>query len=130
MLAYILPPSFSSSVSFTDCGRGSSLHFESDYPADFRIGEDGTVYAVRTLRISDRKGWNLEIHAKDEETQEVWLTQVTFALPDTPKQASLSLIPLLSQSALKLHIFNHLKPPATHTTMKIIYEKWINIFIK
>ncbi|XP_053470761.1 cadherin-2 [Ictalurus furcatus] len=73
-------------VSFMDCGRGSSLRFESGYPEDFRIGEDGTVYAARTLRVSDRKGWSLEIRAKDKETQEVWLTQVIFALPDTPKQ--------------------------------------------
>lgn len=80
-----------SSVSFMDCGRGSSLRFESGYPEDFRIGEDGTVYAKRTLRVSDRKGWSLEIHAKDKVTQEVWLTQVIFALPDTPKQVSLSL---------------------------------------
>ncbi|KAF7690210.1 hypothetical protein HF521_012014 [Silurus meridionalis] len=73
-------------VSFTDCGRSSSLHFESSYPEDFRIGKDGTVYASRTLRVSEKKGWSLEISAKDKETQEVWLTQVTFTLPDTPKQ--------------------------------------------
>ncbi|XP_027035406.1 cadherin-2 [Tachysurus fulvidraco] len=73
-------------VSFIDCGKGSSLRFESSYPADFRIGQDGTVYATRTLRISDRKERSLEISAKDKERQGVWLTQVSFTLPDTPKQ--------------------------------------------
>ncbi|TSK58108.1 Cadherin-2 [Bagarius yarrelli] len=73
-------------VSFMDCGKGSRLHFESGYPEDFRIGEDGTVYATRTLHVSNRKGWSLEIRARDKESKEVWQTQVTFALPDTPKQ--------------------------------------------
>lgn len=93
-LTYTYPPTTSlclPSVSFIDCGKGSSLRFESSYPADFRIGQDGTVYATRTLRISDRKEWSLEISAKDKERQGVWLTQVSFTLPDTPKQVSLRL---------------------------------------
>lgn len=120
MLAHTHQPSrqslfFSlSSVSFMDCGRGSSLRFESGYPADFRIGEDGTVYATRTMRVSDRKGWSLEITAKDMETHEVWLTHVTFALHDMPKQVYLNLFChfhycLSHKKALLHHIFNHLK---------------------
>lgn len=88
MLVKPPPPLLLFLVSFMDCGRGSSLRFESGYPADFRIGEDGTVYAARTLHVSDRKGQSLEISVKDKETQEAWLTHITFTLPDTPKQVS------------------------------------------
>uniref|UniRef100_A0AAY5EJN2 Cadherin domain-containing protein n=1 Tax=Electrophorus electricus TaxID=8005 RepID=A0AAY5EJN2_ELEEL len=73
-------------VSFVDCGRGSGLRFESGDPADFRIGADGTVYAARTLHLSERKGQSLKIRMKDAEAQEVWLTHVSFTLPNTPKQ--------------------------------------------
>lgn len=68
-------------VDFVDCGRGSGLRFESGDPADFRIEADGTVFAARTLQLSDRKGRSLEIKAKDVKSQEQWLVHVNFTQP-------------------------------------------------
>ncbi|KAG1964566.1 cadherin-2 [Pimephales promelas] len=68
-------------VDFVDCGRGSGLRFESGDPADFRIEADGTVFAARTLQLSDGKGRSLEIKAKDVKSQEHWLVHVNFTQP-------------------------------------------------
>uniref|UniRef100_A0A8B9HV90 Cadherin 2 n=1 Tax=Astyanax mexicanus TaxID=7994 RepID=A0A8B9HV90_ASTMX len=73
-------------VSFVDCGRGSGLHFEIGDPADFRIAQDGTVYAARTLHLSEKTGRSLDIRVKDVESKEAWHTRVNFSLPNTPKQ--------------------------------------------
>uniref|UniRef100_A0A673G530 Cadherin-2-like n=1 Tax=Sinocyclocheilus rhinocerous TaxID=307959 RepID=A0A673G530_9TELE len=73
--------SLSFAVDFVDCGRGSGLRFESGDPADFRIEADGTVFAARTLQLSDRKGQSLEIKAKDVKSQEEWLVHINFTQP-------------------------------------------------
>uniref|UniRef100_A0A672RQS2 Cadherin-2 n=1 Tax=Sinocyclocheilus grahami TaxID=75366 RepID=A0A672RQS2_SINGR len=73
--------SLSFAVDFVDCGRGSGLCFESGDPADFRIEADGTVFAARTLQLSDRKGRSLEIKAKDVKSQEEWLVHINFTQP-------------------------------------------------
>uniref|UniRef100_A0A671QZJ1 Cadherin-2-like n=1 Tax=Sinocyclocheilus anshuiensis TaxID=1608454 RepID=A0A671QZJ1_9TELE len=73
--------SLSFAVDFVDCGRGSGLRFKSGDPADFRIEADGTVFAARTLQLSDRKGRSLEIKAKDVKSQEEWLVHINFTQP-------------------------------------------------
>ncbi|XP_030626703.1 cadherin-2 [Chanos chanos] len=73
-------------VGFVDCDRGTNMRFESGDLADFRIRDDGTLFAARNLRMSDRKGRALKIKARDVESQEVWLTQVNFTWPSAPKQ--------------------------------------------
>ncbi len=73
--------SLSLAVDFVDCGRGSGLRFESGDPADFRIETDGTVFAARTLQLSDRKGRSLKIMSKDVKSQEEWLVHVNFTQP-------------------------------------------------
>lgn len=57
------------------------MRFESGDPADFRIEADGTVFAARTLQLSDGKGRSLEIKAKDVKSQEHWLVHVNFTQP-------------------------------------------------
>lgn len=79
-------------VDFVDCGRGSGLRFESGDPADFRIEADGTVFAARSLLLSDRKGRGVEIKAKDVKSQEQWLVHVNFTQPKQVRKSDVSCI--------------------------------------
>uniref|UniRef100_A0A673X4U3 Cadherin 2, type 1, N-cadherin (neuronal) n=1 Tax=Salmo trutta TaxID=8032 RepID=A0A673X4U3_SALTR len=62
-------------VSFTDCGLGDRVLLEVGDVGDFRLDEDGTVYARHAFRLADRKS-ALVVRAKDLETKEDWKTHV------------------------------------------------------
>ncbi|XP_028818498.1 cadherin-2-like [Denticeps clupeoides] len=62
-------------VEFVGCG-GGVVHLDGVGTEDIRVDVDGTVYAARTFRLGDRKGWSLEVRARDTETQEEWRTNI------------------------------------------------------
>uniref|UniRef100_A0A673X766 Cadherin 2, type 1, N-cadherin (neuronal) n=1 Tax=Salmo trutta TaxID=8032 RepID=A0A673X766_SALTR len=62
-------------LSFTDCGLGDRVLLEVGDVGDFRLDEDGTVYARHAFRLADRKS-ALVVRAKDLETKEDWKTHV------------------------------------------------------
>uniref|UniRef100_A0A673X480 Cadherin 2, type 1, N-cadherin (neuronal) n=1 Tax=Salmo trutta TaxID=8032 RepID=A0A673X480_SALTR len=66
-------------VSFTDCGLGDRVLLEVGDVGDFRLDEDGTVYARHAFRLADRKS-ALVVRAKDLETKEDWKTHVYLLL--------------------------------------------------
>ncbi|MBN3277791.1 CADH2 protein, partial [Polyodon spathula] len=72
------------SVRFVDCGRNGRLRYETTDPSDFRIGDDGVVYAARNVHISSKET-TFSVKARDTETQEQW-------------QATVRLMPRLAHS--------------------------------
>lgn len=66
-------------VQFRSCERNREVHFESSAPADFRVGQDGVVYAVRSFQLSLGPTEFL-LYAKDKVTQEQWEVTVKVAL--------------------------------------------------
>ncbi|XP_041102025.1 cadherin-2-like [Polyodon spathula] len=71
-------------VRFVDCGRNGRLRYETTDPSDFRIGDDGVVYAARNVHISSKET-TFSVKARDTETQEQW-------------QATVRLMPTLAHS--------------------------------
>ena len=74
-------------VRFADCGLGDRVLLEVVDVEDFRLDEDGTVYARHAFRLADRKS-ALVVRARDLETKEDWKTHVYLLLrndgkPDT-----------------------------------------------
>ncbi|XP_066480396.1 cadherin-2 [Tiliqua scincoides] len=65
-------------VQFRSCERSREVHFESGAPADFRVGQDGVVYAARSFQLSPGPTEFL-LYAKDKETQERWEVAVKVA---------------------------------------------------
>uniref|UniRef100_A0A8C8MDW7 Cadherin domain-containing protein n=1 Tax=Oncorhynchus tshawytscha TaxID=74940 RepID=A0A8C8MDW7_ONCTS len=63
-------------VRFADCGLGDRVLLEVVDVEDFRLDEDGTVYARHAFRLADRKS-ALVVRARDLETKEDWKTQFT-----------------------------------------------------
>uniref|UniRef100_A0A8C7VYI9 Cadherin 2, type 1, N-cadherin (neuronal) n=1 Tax=Oncorhynchus mykiss TaxID=8022 RepID=A0A8C7VYI9_ONCMY len=61
---------------FADCGLGDRVLLEVVDVEDFRLDEDGTVYARHAFRLADRKS-TLVVRARDLETKEDWKTQFT-----------------------------------------------------
>uniref|UniRef100_A0A673XK04 Cadherin 2, type 1, N-cadherin (neuronal) n=1 Tax=Salmo trutta TaxID=8032 RepID=A0A673XK04_SALTR len=64
------------SVRFADCGLGDRVLLEVGDAVDFRLGEDGMVYARHALRLADRKRAFLVVRARDQKTKEEWNTRV------------------------------------------------------
>ncbi|KPP77322.1 cadherin-2-like [Scleropages formosus] len=67
---------FSSTVRFVDCSQRGHLQYKTSNPTDFRIGEDGVVYAARSFHASSIPATYLVVKAQDSTTQEVWQTRV------------------------------------------------------
>uniref|UniRef100_A0A673XTI0 Cadherin 2, type 1, N-cadherin (neuronal) n=1 Tax=Salmo trutta TaxID=8032 RepID=A0A673XTI0_SALTR len=63
------------SVRFADCGLGDRVLLEVGDAVDFRLGEDGMVYARHALRLADRKRAFLVVRARDQKTKEEWNTR-------------------------------------------------------
>ncbi|KAG9348061.1 hypothetical protein JZ751_004086 [Albula glossodonta] len=74
-------------VRFVDCGRSVRLQYKSSDPADFRIGDDGVLYAARSFRVPGAQPVQLVVRAKDEGSEELWQTHVklTPTTSDTPQ---------------------------------------------
>nr|XP_020664592.1 cadherin-2 [Pogona vitticeps] len=66
-------------VRFRSCEGSRKVHFESSAPADFRVGDDGVVYAARSFQLSPEPTEFL-LYAKDKETTEQWQVMVKLAL--------------------------------------------------
>ncbi|KAJ8419088.1 hypothetical protein AAFF_G00005870 [Aldrovandia affinis] len=87
-------------VRFVDCGRSVRLRYKSSDPADFRIGDDGVLYAARSFHVPNARPLLLLVKAKEEGSQESWQTHVKLtpetsgslqrgkdsSTPDTPQQ--------------------------------------------
>uniref|UniRef100_A0A8D0CB50 Cadherin 2 n=1 Tax=Scleropages formosus TaxID=113540 RepID=A0A8D0CB50_SCLFO len=63
-------------VRFVDCSQRGHLQYKTSNPTDFRIGEDGVVYAARSFHASSIPATYLVVKAQDSTTQEVWQTRV------------------------------------------------------
>ncbi|XP_015242385.1 PREDICTED: cadherin-2-like isoform X1 [Cyprinodon variegatus] len=68
-------------VKFVSCGRGGLVRFECSNPSDYRIENDGVVYAARTLQRTQAPASPLLIKAVDTTTQQQWVTQVKMMPP-------------------------------------------------
>lgn len=75
-------------VKFSNCNGKRKVQYESSEPADFKVDEDGMVYAVRSFPLSSEQAKFL-IYARDKETQEKW-------------QVAVSLKPALTEDAVKV----------------------------
>ncbi|XP_041790731.1 cadherin-2-like [Chelmon rostratus] len=62
-------------VSFMDCG-GGRLWFEVGDPSDFRVSEDGVVYALRHLSLAGKGKAMVVVYARDSQSKQVWKTRV------------------------------------------------------
>lgn len=73
---------YSFTVKFSNCNRKRKVQYESSEPADFKVDEDGTVYAVRSFPLTAEQAKFL-IYAQDQETQEKWQVAVNLSLEPT-----------------------------------------------
>ncbi|KAM6209548.1 cadherin-2 [Sarcoramphus papa] len=62
-------------VKFRSCDGNKKIHFGSSEPEDFRVGEDGVVYAERSFQLS-AEPTEFVVSAQDKETQEEWQMRV------------------------------------------------------
>lgn len=83
-LIYLL----SFTVKFSNCNGKRKVQYESSEPADFKVDEDGMVYAVRSFPLSSEHAKFL-IYAQDKETQEKWQVAVKLSLKPTLPEDSL-----------------------------------------
>ncbi|PKU43306.1 hypothetical protein llap_6396 [Limosa lapponica baueri] len=60
---------------FRSCDGNKKIHFGSSEPEDFRVGEDGVVYAERSFQLS-AEPTEFVVSAQDKETQEEWQMKV------------------------------------------------------
>lgn len=67
-------------VMFTDCGAQRRIKYETSNPTDFRIDDDGVIFAARTFDISPKQT-KFSVYAQDEETQELWQVTVKMTQP-------------------------------------------------
>lgn len=65
----------SSTVSFVDCG-GGKVWFKVGDSSDFRVSEDGVVYALRGLSLAGRNKAMVVLYAQDLQSKKVWKTRV------------------------------------------------------
>lgn len=73
---------YSFPVKFSNCNRKRKVQYESSEPADFKVDEDGTVYAVRSFPLTAEQAKFL-IYAQDKETQEKWQVAVNLSREPT-----------------------------------------------
>ncbi|ERE83820.1 cadherin-2 [Cricetulus griseus] len=80
-LVFLLTPDLCDTgiVKFSNCNRKRKVQYESSEPADFKVDEDGTVYAVRSIPLTAEQAKFL-IYAQDKETQEKWQVAVNLSL--------------------------------------------------
>ncbi|CAO2593259.1 Cadherin-2 (Fragment), partial [Lemmus lemmus] len=69
-------------VKFSNCNQKRNVQYESSEPADFKVDEDGTVYAVRSFPLTAEQPKFL-IYAQDQETQEKWQVALNLSLGPT-----------------------------------------------
>ncbi|KAJ8276833.1 hypothetical protein GJAV_G00068420 [Gymnothorax javanicus] len=62
-------------VRFVDCGRSVRLRYRSSDPEDFRIGDDGVLFASRTFRVPAVH--TLVVRAEDEDSRQQWQTRIS-----------------------------------------------------
>ncbi|TRZ20222.1 hypothetical protein HGM15179_006898 [Zosterops borbonicus] len=62
-------------VRFRSCDGNKKIHFGSSEPEDFRVGEDGVVYAERSFQLS-AEPTEFVVSAQDKETQQEWQMKV------------------------------------------------------
>ncbi|XP_033848042.1 cadherin-2-like [Periophthalmus magnuspinnatus] len=62
-------------LSFLDCGSGH-VYLEAGDSADFRVTQDGAVYALRHLSMDGLNKHMLVVYARDLESKQVWKTRV------------------------------------------------------
>ncbi|XP_077126509.1 cadherin-2 [Ranitomeya variabilis] len=67
-------------VMFTDCGSQRRIKYETSNPTDFRIDDDGVIFAARTFDLSPPNQTEFLVYAQDEETQEIWHVTVKIIL--------------------------------------------------
>lgn len=64
---------------FTDCGEQRQIHYETSNPTDFRIDDDGVIFAARTFDISPDQR-EFIVYGHDEETRQFWHAAVNITL--------------------------------------------------
>ncbi|XP_014396880.1 PREDICTED: cadherin-2 isoform X1 [Myotis brandtii] len=75
-------------VKFSSCDGKRKVQYESSEPADFKVDEDGVVYAVRSFPLSSERARFL-VYAHDQDTQEKWQVAVSLSLqPASPGAAA------------------------------------------
>ncbi|TDH08223.1 hypothetical protein EPR50_G00095550 [Perca flavescens] len=62
-------------VSFVDCGTGK-VWFQVGDSSDFRVSEDGVVYALRRLSLAGKGNAVEVVYARDLQSKQVWKTRV------------------------------------------------------
>lgn len=62
-------------LSFSDCGAGK-VWLEAGDSADFRVSQDGAVYALRRLPLDGLSKHTLVVYARDLQSKQVWKTRV------------------------------------------------------
>ena len=74
-------------VKFSNCNGKRKVQYESSEPTDFKVDEDGMVYAMRSFPLSSEHSKFL-IYAQDKETQEKWQVAVKLSLkPALPEDS-------------------------------------------
>ena len=74
-------------MKFSNCNGKRKVQYASSEPADFKVDEDGMVYALRSFPLSSERAKFL-VYAQDEETQEKWQVAVRLSLkPASPEDA-------------------------------------------
>lgn len=80
------------------------MQYESSEPADFKVDEDGMVYAVRSFPLSSEHARFL-VYAQDQETQEKWQVAVRLSLkPTSPEQPVKVECPRLKSSFIQFDL--------------------------
>ncbi|XP_040896662.1 cadherin-2-like [Toxotes jaculatrix] len=62
-------------MSFMDCG-GGKVWFEVRNSSDFRVSEDGVVYALRHLSLAGKENVFMVVYAQDLRSKQVWKARV------------------------------------------------------
>ncbi|XP_034564388.1 cadherin-2-like [Notolabrus celidotus] len=62
-------------VSFVDCG-GGKVWFEVGDSSDFRVSEDGVVYALRRLSLGGKGKTTVLVYAQDLQSKQIWKSRV------------------------------------------------------
>lgn len=75
-------------MKFSNCNGKRKVQYESSEPADFKVDDDGMVYAVRSFPLSSQHAKFL-VYAQDKETQEKWQVAVKLSLKPTIPEESL-----------------------------------------
>ncbi|KAM4556750.1 cadherin-2 [Fundulus diaphanus] len=106
-------------VKFVSCGRGGLVRFECSNPSDFRIEDDGVVYAARTLQRTAAPASSLLIKAVDATTQQQWVTQVKMMPPTQVQERA---VPPVTSKNLDEIVF-----PSQNagSTLKRIKRDWV-----